>query len=553
MTLKRETGGTAVIVAFLGLTFVALTAFLASVMADQARVSQSMKSLQETLAARAAEQVQLSVNPANSALYIATLGHPVNVKMIAYKLADNSLKFERASIYVDKYKSVSVTSTNLPYSTRVGVITELGNVFWAEVQTGAPTPPSPGAWWDNSWQYRRLITGLDPSDNQVFITLEWENIKPNELRFLESENENLLTFYIENHTSSSVSVWVRRIGAADNSIYVYYGNPSAQSASLAWSGKIILGAKSVISGWIYETSLENRFPRGSPSYGTTGGSETHSHTYSGTTGGAAVAWIRNNAAGSARIPLDHTHSISGTTSSASHIPLYFNIIFLKKDNYLPRQVSQDFVLFLTSLPSGWITVGNEGRYIRGSNTYGTTGGAASHGHSASGTTGGPSALSSYITGSSNTYPTTDHTHSYSVSTDQVANEPPYLDVIVAYPNSATNLVGGMIAFFDNLPPLGWEALDLANQRFLRISSAYGTTGGSASHSHTISGTTSAPNATASYNAYGTPELGATASHTHSFNFQTSSVEALPPYITVRVAKRISQVSVPTVWGQEVRP
>jgi hypothetical protein len=552
MTPKRETGGTAVIVAFLGLTFVVLTAFLASVMADQARVSQSMKSLQETLAARAAEQVQLSVNPANSVLCIATLGHPVNVKMVAYKLADNSLKFERASIYVDKYKSVSVTSTNLPYSTKVGVITELGNVFWTEVQTGAPTPPSPGAWWDNSWQYRRLITGLNPSDNQVFITLEWENIRPNELRFLESENENLLTFYIENYTSSSVSVWVQRIGAADNSIYVYYGNPSAQSASLAWSGKIILGAKLVPPGWAEETSFENRFPRGSETFGVTGGSETHTHTYSGTTSQAGEygMYYRYAQEGAGL----HTHGISGTTSAATSIPLYFDVVFVSKANFLPRKVNENFVMLMTFLPSDWTAVGETGRYVRGGAVFGSMGGSASHVHTASGTTGGPSDRVRISIGPNfNTYIATEtHTHTYSFTTSSAPNTPSYLNVITASPNANVDLVPGTLAFFDNLPPLGWEALSLANGRLFRIDSYYGATGGGP-HTHTASGTTS--NESAQYQLYAVDDYAyaARSPHSHSFSIQTDPAEALPPYITVRVARRISQVSVPTVWGQEVRP
>ena len=164
MTLKRETGGTAVIVAFLGLTFVVLTAFLASVMADQARVSQSMKSLQETLAARAAEQVQLEVE--NGTLTITALSRPVNVVAALYKQKDNSLKVEKTSIFVDKYRSASLTSQNIGGSQRAGVITELGNVFWTVV----PKPP----WWNENWSYCREVlinntSNSDLADYQVLV------------------------------------------------------------------------------------------------------------------------------------------------------------------------------------------------------------------------------------------------------------------------------------------------------------------------------------------------------------------------------------------------
>jgi len=60
------------------------------------------------------------------------------------------------------------------------------------------------------------------------------------------------------------------------------------------SGAIMMFTNNCPSGWGRFSPLDNLFPMGSNSYGTTGGSATHSHTVN-----------------------PHTHSISGTTSNAS--------------------------------------------------------------------------------------------------------------------------------------------------------------------------------------------------------------------------------------------
>jgi hypothetical protein len=51
------------------------------------------------------------------------------------------------------------------------------------------------------------------------------------IRFLENANSGLLPYWVESYTANSMTVWVRRLENADNTIYVYYGNPSATSAS----------------------------------------------------------------------------------------------------------------------------------------------------------------------------------------------------------------------------------------------------------------------------------------------------------------------------------
>jgi len=409
------------------------------------------------------------------------------------------------------------------------------------------------SWWNSNWKKQRCIDNLNPSDNQVHIVFDWEDMSLNDIRFLEEDNENELTFFIENYTSSRVSIWVNRQGATDNSIWFYHDNPDASPASLTWGGKIVIGAKNVPSGWSQETEIVNKFPRGYSTYGGTGGSSTHTHSYSGSTGQTALgSYVQNPMAGYVVTP-QHTHSASGTTSSASSMPPYFDVIFVKKENYLPEKINENFVIFLDSLPSGWTTIGNTGQYIRGADTYGTTGGDNSHTHTASGTTGTPSATSQYQSHAQQgtKVATGDHTHTYSLTSNSENNAPPYLDVIVAYPASVENLVGGMVCIFDNLPPLGWVNLSSADTRFVRINDSYGETGGNSSHSQTLSGTTSEPSADVW--GFGTAYQVASGTHTHSISISTSTDEVLPPYINVVLGKRITPLSVPVIGAEKVVP
>ena len=54
-----------------------------------------------------------------------------------------------------------------------------------------------------------------------------------DIRFTEDEASGELNYWIENYTTNNATVWVRRVqpSAYDSTIYIYYGNPTATSAS----------------------------------------------------------------------------------------------------------------------------------------------------------------------------------------------------------------------------------------------------------------------------------------------------------------------------------
>jgi len=89
-------------------------------------------------------------------------------------------------------------------------------------------------WWDNNWSYRRQITiGPHPENYQIKVIIPPDIPKLDypSIRFLENENSGLLPYWIERAEDSYVNVaWVRRLENSDNSIWMYYGNPSATSA-----------------------------------------------------------------------------------------------------------------------------------------------------------------------------------------------------------------------------------------------------------------------------------------------------------------------------------
>jgi hypothetical protein len=76
-----------------------------------------------------------------------------------------------------------------------------------------------------------------------------------------------------------------------------------------WSGSVVLSTTSCPSGWTRLSAADNRTLRGASSAGATGGSDTHSHSTSGTSGSQAVTI--SGATGESDV------TITGSTQSTS--------------------------------------------------------------------------------------------------------------------------------------------------------------------------------------------------------------------------------------------
>lgn len=95
------------------------------------------------------------------------------------------------------------------------------------------------------------------------------------------------------------------------------------------SGMIAIFDTSCPAGWTRFTALDNRFPRGAATYGGTGGSVSHAHSYSGTTEPPSNTTRRGDHMTCASSY--HRHKYSGVTDPASHLPPYLNVVWCKKD------------------------------------------------------------------------------------------------------------------------------------------------------------------------------------------------------------------------------
>ena len=99
-------------------------------------------------------------------------------------------------------------------------------------------------WWNESWQYRRAITinnenPHDLFDYQVKVVVprfKGMNYNFSDIRFTYKfgDKEREIPYWIENFAPENATVWVKVpciLKISNTTIYMYYGNPSAQSES----------------------------------------------------------------------------------------------------------------------------------------------------------------------------------------------------------------------------------------------------------------------------------------------------------------------------------
>jgi hypothetical protein len=90
------------------------------------------------------------------------------------------------------------------------------------------------------------------------------------------------------------------------------------------------------SGWTRVSGFDDLFLRGASSYGSTDGSESHSHTFNPGSNTVQASTVHNSDWGSDEITHLNMHyhsiNIAATTSSTEdHIPSYISVIFCEKD------------------------------------------------------------------------------------------------------------------------------------------------------------------------------------------------------------------------------
>ncbi len=284
------------------------------------------------------------------------------------------------------------------------------------------------------------------------------------------------------------------------------------------------------------------FLRGDATAGTTGGSDTGSHTLtyqSATSGATTLAPSGSNAAGGS-----HAHSWPNlATTTDSIVPAYKQLQLIKRTNppYIPANA---IALFEASVPSGWTRYSSlDGLYLRGGENN-ATGGSSTHAHTTiANVSGGPSGGSAGGSGSGRIPASNFHTHSLDATGLSASNNsPPYVQVVFGKISANGPAPAGMVAFFDGSVPTGWSCVscaagDVYYQRLLVGAANFGSTGGVATHDHGggLVITSGGPSMTTSTGST-SGSSPASSSHAHAVTYTVGSQSSWPAYKTIKLGR-----------------
>ena len=216
-----------------------------------------------------------------------------------------------------------------------------------------------------------------------------------------------------------------------------------------------------------------------------------------------------------------------------------------------------------AIPAGWtcLSCGSGTFYQRfpmGGDTYNTTGGATTHTHTATGVVNASTGVNTENNGSGE-ISIPSHSHLYTPTISTVSNLPAYRQYRVIQNNSAgdpaTIPAGAIMMFDDATLPSGWTRLSALDGRYLRGENSIAN-GSSNTHTHSISGNTTAASNVSTLNSRtgGFQVTGAADNHAHSVSTTTASLSIEPPYIEVVFATAASATSTPigaiAMWSDE---
>lgn len=219
----------------------------------------------------------------------------------------------------------------------------------------------------------------------------------------------------------------------------------------------VFDTTSLPAGWTSYGVQTGNYIRGENTVGSTGGSNTHTTSFTGSLLAASTATDQASRGGGTQTDgasTGHTHTFSGTSASASNEPPYLEMVLATNASAQP--VPLGFVgIWNADAPVGWDDYSGSGkplngRYIKPAATYGATGGSATHTHT--NTTGivstQPSATSSARSGTAGA--SNVHTHNVSVTGYSTLNhEPPHFNAYFAKYNPVTKYEQSAYRFYEN--------------------------------------------------------------------------------------------------------
>ncbi len=421
-------------------------------------------------------------------------------------------------------------------------------------------------WMNSNWLYRRSVTVTNPSttktNEHVLVTVNTQELisagklqnNCADIRFVDEDGSTSIKYWIEggcNTQATQVWVEVPSVPSGEKTTYMYYGNSSATNGEESWSGKfLVFKDTSCDTGWSTESGIGGdfyqRFPLGSSSYGSTGGSASHDHgTYNRTTSTVSTGSNTNTNAGNS-IAGAHSHTVNTVTGSTNILPPYIDMVVCSNTKIYTKQ--NMIVINTPTIPSGFTRFSNlDNKFPRGNSSYGGTGGATSHTHSiASATTSQPSA--SRTCGASSTATASSiHTHTFAATTSgSGTNLPIYKTTIFSkYTDTSGDIPvpSETVVMSNTLPPLGWDAYTQLDNYFPYGSSSSGTTGGTATHYHSLPAQTSGAISNSVNCSTSTPRTSLPRAHTHTITaMNTDTVSNNPPYISTLFVKKKTSLS-----------
>ncbi|HEX4799011.1 MAG TPA: hypothetical protein VFV22_00540, partial [Candidatus Paceibacterota bacterium] len=342
---------------------------------------------------------------------------------------------------------------------------------------------------------------------------------------------------------------------SSQSSVIYEEHRAWQIASDATGNMLLFwdGTGGLPSGWTCVSCVSGdpffqKFIMGSSTYNAATGTASHTPTASGSylaSSGSAV----ENFSGSTISVTAHTHSFTPTVASASNLPSYrqLKVIQYTASAGEPASIPTGAIgMFDGALPSGWTAyTAQNGYYIRGENTPGTTGGSNTHTHSVTGTSGtaGGSTVGNRGGGTQANGAPAGHTHTISTTTLSVSNEPPYREVVLAKLNATSSPQNDLITMWTDSVPTSWidvstNGSSAFSRKILKVASGYGATGGSVTHNHANISNIISSGSSGTLVSGRTGSAGSSFTHTHSVSVSNFSVSNnLPPTITVIIGKR----------------
>ncbi|KKU78250.1 MAG: hypothetical protein UY04_C0044G0001, partial [Parcubacteria group bacterium GW2011_GWA2_47_7] len=225
-------------------------------------------------------------------------------------------------------------------------------------------------------------------------------------------------------------------------------------------GVFDVASSSLPMAWYRYAPLDGRYIRSQTSVTSSGGANTHNHTVTGTTSVPPQSGLRSqNSVANGTTDFAHTHTLTATnTDEVNNEPPYTEVLFarLSVASGTPNYI---ITMWDDTPPTGWVNVSDAGgalagQFLKGSTTYGLTGGGTSHIHAniVGAVTGVPNNLNNYKANVNYAQARAAHIHTVDISGFSDDSQiPPYVDVIFAKSLSGISVyTQDSFRFYDNI-------------------------------------------------------------------------------------------------------